>query len=153
MAEQKYRLVTRSDLRRPRLCRASERTGPHRRHQVRHPKDRQDGTVVVSDRDITTNLPYVHGVHLAFDHHLSETIRLDTKPANHVIDPDAPSAARVVFNHYGGRKVFAEVPDDLLAAVDKGDAAQFAEDEILEPGGWGAVEPSHGCADRSRTFP
>ena len=40
-----------------------------------HPKDMQDGKVEVSDRDITTNLPYVPGVYLAFDHHESETVR------------------------------------------------------------------------------
>ena len=47
------------------------------------------------DKDITTNLPYVPGVHIAFDHHLSETIRNTGERANHVIHPEAPSAARV----------------------------------------------------------
>jgi hypothetical protein len=44
-----------------------------------HPKDMQDGTILISDGDITTNLPYVDGVHLAFDHHHSETIRVSKK--------------------------------------------------------------------------
>ena len=39
-----------------------------------HPKDMQDGKVDITNRDITTNLPYVEGVHLAFDHHSSEMI-------------------------------------------------------------------------------
>ena len=41
-----------------------------------HPKDMQDGKVVVTSNDITTNLPYVdENVYLAFDHHYSETLR------------------------------------------------------------------------------
>ena len=34
-----------------------------------HPKDMQDGKIAVTDNDISTNLPYVESVHLAFDHH------------------------------------------------------------------------------------
>ena len=63
----------------------------------------QDGTILISDGDITTNLPYVDGVHLAFDHHHSETIRVGKKD-NHIIDPDTPSAARVVYDYYGGKE-------------------------------------------------
>ena len=36
-----------------------------------HPKDMQDGKVEIGAGDITTNLPYVPGVHIAFDHHHS----------------------------------------------------------------------------------
>ncbi|MBF0283940.1 MAG: exopolyphosphatase [Magnetococcales bacterium] len=102
-----------------------------------HPKDMQDGKIEINDRDITTNLPYVPGVYLAFDHHLSETIRRGpVKPDNHIIHPEAPSAARVVFDHYGGKEGFPRVSDAMMAAVDKGDAAQFNRDEILNPDGW-----------------
>lgn len=101
-----------------------------------HPKDMQDGTILVSERDISTNLPYVPGIHLAFDHHLSETLRMEDKPENHIIDPVAPSAARVVYDYYGGKAAFPNVADDMMAAVDKGDAAQFNKDEVLNPQGW-----------------
>ncbi|MDR3441084.1 exopolyphosphatase [Telmatospirillum sp.] len=100
-----------------------------------HPKDMQDGLVAITDEDVTTNLPYVDGVHLAFDHHLSETLRV-ARHDNHVIDPDAPSAARVVFNYYGGTSVFPEAFDAMMAAVDQGDAARFSRAEILHPTGW-----------------
>jgi len=100
-----------------------------------HPKDMQDGKVPVTDQDITTNLPYVEGVHLAFDHHSSETLRVG-KHDNHIIDAEAPSAARVVFRHYGGKDRFADVPDDMMEAVDKADSAQFSVEEILHPRGW-----------------
>ncbi|MGB0670400.1 MAG: exopolyphosphatase [Rhodospirillales bacterium] len=99
------------------------------------PKAMQDGDVPVSDNDITSNLPFVPGVHLCFDHHLSEAKRVADQD-NRVIDPKAPSAARVVFNHYGGKARFPNIPDDLLAAVDKADSAQYSEDEVLAPTGW-----------------
>jgi nanoRNase/pAp phosphatase (c-di-AMP/oligoRNAs hydrolase) len=101
-----------------------------------HPKDMQDGKVEVSANDITTNLPYVPGIHLAFDHHLSETLRNPGERSNHIIHPTAPSAARVVYDHYGGDQVFPKEWDDMMAAVDKGDSAQFNREEILNPEKW-----------------
>ena len=100
-----------------------------------HPKDMQDGKVEISDRDITTNLPYVPGVHLAFDHHLSETIRVG-KRDNHIIEADAPSAARVVYNYYGGKERFPTISDEMMAAVDQADSAQYDIEDILKPQGW-----------------
>lgn len=101
-----------------------------------HPKDMQDGKVDISGQDITTNLPYVPGVGLAFDHHLSETIRNKQRADNHIIDPDAPSAARVVYEYYGGRQRFPAAWDEMMAAVDKGDSADFSVQEVLHPRGW-----------------
>jgi nanoRNase/pAp phosphatase (c-di-AMP/oligoRNAs hydrolase) len=100
-----------------------------------HPKDMQDGVVPISDRDITTNLPYVEGAHLVFDHHASETLRNEQRD-NHVIDPGAPSAARVVYDYYGGRAAFPSVSEEMMAAVDKADSARFTMDEVLDPQGW-----------------
>lgn len=102
---------------------------------IDHPSQMQTNEIKVSKRDITTNLPYVPGVHLAIDHHLSETLR-NRKDLRHVIDPDAPSAARVVYNYYGGRKTFPAFFDEMMTAVDKADSGQFSRDEILNPGGW-----------------
>lgn len=101
-----------------------------------HPKDMQDGLIEVTASDISTNLPYVEGIHLAFDHHLSETIRNKEQKDNHIIDPDAPSAARVVYNYYGGKERFPMISDDMMTAVDKADAAWFTESDVLNPQGW-----------------
>jgi nanoRNase/pAp phosphatase (c-di-AMP/oligoRNAs hydrolase) len=101
-----------------------------------HPKDMQDGKIAISSRDITTNLPYVAGAHLAFDHHLSETIRNTGARQNHIIDPSAPSAARVVYDYYGGGSKFPAAWNDMMLAVDKGDSANFNRDEVLNPQGW-----------------
>src|SRR3954466_7633943 len=100
-----------------------------------HPKDVQDGKVELGPDDITTNLPYHPGVHIAFDHHHSETLRVEGRPANHVIVPGAESAARVVYEHFGAADTFPAI-DELMEAVDKADAAQFELDEILNPTGW-----------------
>lgn len=100
-----------------------------------HPKDMQDGTVEVTDRDISTNLPYVPGIYVAFDHHESEAERNEATP-NHVIHPDAPSAARVVYDYFGGKAAFPTVSESMMAAVDKADSAQFSKDDILNPKGW-----------------
>lgn len=136
MSDKKYRLVTRSDFDGLVCAVLLKDLGIIDDIKFVHPKDMQDGTILISDSDITTNLPYVEGVHLAFDHHLSETIRVGDKPDNHIIDPDAPSAARVVYDYYGGKEKFPNVSEDMMAAVDKGDAAQFSEAEILKPAGW-----------------
>ncbi len=102
-----------------------------------HPKDMQDGIVPITARDVVTNLPYVEGCHLAFDHHASEISRKAGRTyPNHVIDPAAPSAARVVYNYYGGAGAFPRVSPELMAAVDQADSAQFTRDEILDPQGW-----------------
>ena len=101
-----------------------------------HPKDMQDGKIDIGPRDITTNLPYVAGAHLIFDHHSSETERNEVCAGNYVIDPDAASAARVVYEHFGGRTAFPAAWDAMMAAVDKADSAQFSRDEILRPEGW-----------------
>lgn len=99
------------------------------------PKAMQDGKVKITANDITTNLPYVDGVYLCFDHHISETERVG-KHDNHIIDPNAPSAARVVYNYFGGKDKFPSIPDDLMAAVDKADSAQYSEEDILAPEPW-----------------
>jgi nanoRNase/pAp phosphatase (c-di-AMP/oligoRNAs hydrolase) len=101
-----------------------------------HPKDMQDGTIDITSRDITTNLPYVPGAHLVFDHHHSETVRNDGVAANHVIDPAAPSAARVLYDYYGGAAVFPRISDEMMCAVDKADSAQYDLEDILAPAGW-----------------
>ena len=103
-----------------------------------HPKDVQDGKVELSKNDITTNLPYDPRVELAFDHHESEMDRLKALETGGklIIDPKARSAARVVYDYYGGKKTFARISDELMEAVDKGDSADFTMDEILHPTGW-----------------
>ena len=133
---ERYRLVTRSDFDGLVCAALLKQLGMLDDILFVHPKDMQDGKVELTDRDITTNLPYVPGVHLAFDHHDSELERLDGTAENHVISATAKSAARVVFDHFGGADRFPDVSEELMEAVDKADSAEFSEDEILDPAGW-----------------
>ena len=103
-----------------------------------HPKDVQDGKVDLSENDITTNLPFDKRVGLAFDHHESELIRnrREDYEGKYIIDGTAKSAARVVYDYYGGADRFKNVSEEIMTAVDKGDSADFTENEILHPEGW-----------------
>src|ERR1700750_3052119 len=110
-ALERYRLVTRSDFDGLVCAVLLKRLGMLDDILFVHPKDMQDGKIEIGPRDITTNLPYVASAHIAFDHHLSETSRIDSPRANHVIDAPAPSAARVVYRHYGGKQRFPRVSE------------------------------------------
>ncbi len=132
----KYRLVTRSDfdgLVCAVLLRHLDMIGDIK---FVHPKDVQDGEVEVTENDILTNLPYAPGAYMVFDHHHSETLRNDSNISNHVIDADAPSAARVIYEYYGGRERFPEVSNSLMYAVDQADSADYTLQDILDPQDW-----------------
>ena len=134
-ADRPYRLVTRSDFDGLVCAMLLKELALIDEIKFVHPKDMQDGKIEISDRDITTNLPYVEGVHLAFDHHSSETLRVGARD-NHIIDPKAPSAARVVYDYYGGKERFPRISERMMEAVDRGDSANFTKDQVLDPQGW-----------------
>ena len=132
---ERYRLVTRSDFDGLVCAALLKHLGMLDDILFVHPKDVQDGKVEMGPNDVTTNLPYNPDVAISFDHHHSETIRVGEQKPNHVIVPGAESAARVVYEYYGGAEAFPGI-EELMDAVDKGDAAQFTLDEILQPTGW-----------------
>lgn len=99
-----------------------------------HPKDIQDGLVEATENDVLANIPYVKGAGLWFDHHSSESERLgaiEFKGESRLAD----SAARVIYDYYGGK---AKMPqfEEMVVAVDKVDSAKLTKDEILDPKGW-----------------
>ncbi len=135
--ELKYRLITRSDMDGLVCAVLLKELGLLGEIVFQHPKDMQDGKVAVNELDIITNLPYVPGCGLCFDHHASEDLRSGgRRPANHILQPEAKSAARVVYDHYGGKARFARIGDDMMEAVDKADSAGFTRDDVLNPKGW-----------------
>jgi nanoRNase/pAp phosphatase (c-di-AMP/oligoRNAs hydrolase) len=137
MAPSKFRLVTRSDFDGLVCGMLLRELNMIDEIKFVHPKDMQDGIIAITSRDIITNLPYVAGCHLAFDHHASEMLRVgERSPDNHIIEATAPSAARVLFNHFGGVAAFPRVQPDLMAAVDQADSARFSHEDILNPQGW-----------------
>ena len=99
-----------------------------------HPKDVQDGKVPCTKEDIIVNLPFVPGCGLWFDHHVSEESKLDDIGRFEGRFEVAPSAARVVYNHYKRQQFdkFAE----MLKETDRIDSAQLTLKDVTEPQGW-----------------
>lgn len=134
---QQFRLITRSDFDGLVCAMLLKDMGILGEIKFVHPKDIQDGKIDVTDHDILTNLPYVAGCHLCFDHHDSEEERACGEPRrNHILDASADSAARVVYDHFGGASRFPAISEEMMEAVDKADSARFTMEDVLHPQGW-----------------
>ena len=103
--------------------------------QFVHPKDLQDGLFQPTENDVLANVPFVPGCGMWFDHHTSENDRVgwskDVKGESRL----APSAARIIYEYYGGAERFPDY-GDMIEAVDKVDSGQLSKEEILNPKGW-----------------
>jgi len=131
----KYRLVTRSDMDGLVCAVILKQLNLIDEITFVHPKDMQDGTITITENDIVTNLPYQKQAYLVFDHHESESIR-NGEADNYIIIPDAPSAARVVYDYFSKDNDLSMIRQDMMIAVDKADSAQFSKEDILNPKGW-----------------
>ena len=100
-----------------------------------HPKDMQDGLVEVTDDDILANVPFVKGCKLWFDHHSSEGDRVEADEEFEGECRIEDSAARVIYEYYGGKLRLPHF-ESMVEAVDKVDAAKLTKKEILHPEGW-----------------
>jgi len=100
-----------------------------------HPKDMQDGLVEVTENDVLANVPYVPGCGMWFDHHLSETARVGKDVMVKGEYRIADSAARVIYEYYGGKEKIPEF-EEFVIAVDKVDSGQLTIEEIQNPKDW-----------------
>ncbi len=100
-----------------------------------HPKDVQDGMVEVTDNDIMANIPYVKGCKMWFDHHSSESERLGNDQEFEGESRLAPSAARIIYEYYGGKERLGHF-EDMVLACDKVDSGNLSKEEILHPTPW-----------------
>ena len=138
----KYRLVTRSDFDGLVCAMILKELGILADIKFVHPKDVQDGLIELNDRDILTNLPYDARAGVVFDHHESEMSRnvktLNETKANYIINPDAPSAARVVYEYFAknNQDKLKRITTELMIEVDKADSANYAKEEIINPSKW-----------------
>ncbi len=131
------RLVTRSDFDGLVTAVLLRKLGMIEEMKFVHPKDMQDGIIEITSNDILTNVPYMAGCGIWFDHHASEVKRAQEEGFEFEGEARiADSAARVVYDYYGGRAQFGEAFDSIMAGVDKADAARFSQDDILHPQGW-----------------
>jgi len=131
----KYRLVTRSDMDGLVCAVILKQLDLIEEIIFVHPKDMQDGKIEITSNDIITNLPYSPNAYMVFDHHESELMR-NGEQENYHIDPKADSAARIVYDYYGGAEKLPNIKQDMMEAVDKADAAKFDVIDILDPQGW-----------------
>jgi len=97
-----------------------------------HPQDITSGRAGIAPGDILVNVPYHPDCALWFDHH--------QHTATYVKPPDvfkgaygqAPSAARLVYEYYGGK---AKMPqfEELVRETDRMDSADLTPDDVLFP--------------------
>ena len=100
-----------------------------------HPKDMQDGLVEITSDDVLANVPYVPGCGMWFDHHASEMERVGKDKLCPGECRFADSAARVIYDYYGGEERLPHFAP-MIQAVDKVDSGKMTKDEILNPTGW-----------------
>ena len=134
--EKKYRLITRSDFDGFVCCLLLKKLDLIDDILFVHPRDMQHERVEIMENDISANLPYVPGIYMAFDHHLSEDKRIGKDRKNFICDPTKPSAARVIYEYFKMDEKFPHLFDEVLASLDKADTAQFTKQEILNSTGW-----------------
>jgi hypothetical protein len=121
--------------------------------QFAYPKDIQDGKVAVPENSIIANLPYHPSCALWFDHHSSEEEIGAPMAAFTGIKGKfglAPSAARLIYEYYGGDEKLGRYKA-LVEATDKVDSAQLTMDDVLKPSGYillaYTIDPRTGLKD------
>ena len=100
-----------------------------------HPQDITDGRADIRPGDIIANLPYHPSCAMWFDHHLH------TATANVPLGEirgafaEAPSAARLVYEYYGGEAAMPEFRE-LVRETDRLDSANLTPADVLAPEGY-----------------
>jgi hypothetical protein len=121
-----------------------------------HPQDITDKRFGVTEDDILANLPYHPACGKWFDHHMLTDS--NEKPpvqfeGGYAL---APSAARVVYDHYAPKHPELAKYDKLLAETDRLDAAQLTMDDVLNPQDYILIgytlDPRTGLGDFQRYF-
>ncbi|MDI3537367.1 MAG: hypothetical protein PWR12_1991 [Eubacteriaceae bacterium] len=100
-----------------------------------HPKDLQDGLFTPTKNDVLANVPYVPGCGMWFDHHTSEKERVGWHLGVKGKSRQAPSAAHIIYEYYGGAQQFPNYKQ-MIDAVDKVDSGNLTKEEILNPRDW-----------------
>ncbi len=119
-----------------------------------HPKEIEDGTFSLRPDDIVTNLPFVSGVYMAFDHRLRAHAQ-NRLNEHHALFSDAASVSEVIWEYYNMQKHFGEALHTLVEAASRSKSADFTKEEIRNPQGWDRLifltDPRSGLG-RFKTF-
>jgi hypothetical protein len=101
-----------------------------------HPQEITDRRFPIGSDDIIANLPYHPACGKWFDNHLL-TDKNATPPGDFQGRyAQAPSAARVVYDHYLPEHPDLDRFDDLVTETDRLDSAQLSLDDVLSPKGY-----------------
>lgn len=97
-----------------------------------HPQDITEGRADIRQGDIVANLPYHPNCSMWFDHHLHTAT--PNVPQGNVPGAfaQAPSAARLVYEYYGGEAKMPELAE-LVRETDRLDSADLTPDDVLAP--------------------
>lgn len=100
-----------------------------------HPQDISDGRAQIGPDDIVANLPFHPDCGMWFDHHLhTATPNVPTGMVKGVF-AEAPSAARLVYEYYGGEEKMPEHAE-LVRETDRLDSANLTPDDVTDPQGY-----------------
>ena len=100
-----------------------------------HPQAITDGKVEIHSTDIVANLPYQPGCAMWFDHHHhTATVAAPDEEFRGAFGA-APSAARLIYEYYGGKSAMAQF-DELVRETDRLDSADLRRDDIESPQGY-----------------
>lgn len=133
---QKYRLVTRNDIDGLMCGALLNELEMIDDILFTHPAEMQKGNVKISNNDIIANLPYHENAHLVFDHHESERLRITTVKHNFILDTEAKSVSRVIFNHFGASDKFKKITWQIIKQIDNVKGSGISYNDIMNPKDW-----------------
>lgn len=136
MDSEKYTLLTRSNFDGLVSAALLKEAGIVDKIEFVHPQDVQDGLVEVTDKHITTGLPYCENVYFAFDNHASEVYRVSEQRDNLILEFSAPSSSRLVYEYLNGEERFGDRFAEIVDAVDRADTTSYTKEDIVNPKGW-----------------
>ena len=100
-----------------------------------HPQDITEGRFDVGPDDILANLPFDPRCGLWFDHHMHTATPAAPPPNFRGAFGEAPSAARLVYDYYGGEAAMPRYAE-LVRETDRLDSADLTPDDVLNPQGF-----------------
>jgi hypothetical protein len=101
-----------------------------------HPQDVTDRRVAISAADVLANLPYHPECGMWFDNHLLTDPRAMPPTSFRGRYGKAPSAARLVYEHYRPAHPALSRHEPLVAETDRLDSAQLTREDVLSPQGY-----------------
>jgi hypothetical protein len=101
-----------------------------------HPQDVSDRRVAIGPRDILANLPYHPACGMWFDNHLLTDPKAVPPTGFKGRYGKAPSAARLVYEHYTQSHPAIRRHETLVAETDRLDSAQLTLEDVVAPAGY-----------------